>query len=106
MKGYLMVSIVIPSRSDQWLQKTVDDLLGKAEGDVEVIVVYDGRWADPILRDDPRVIQIHHGEVHNNLGMRESINAGVLISSGEYLMVIDEQCMVDQGYDVKLAHDC
>lgn len=101
-----MTSVIIPSRSDQYLQKTVDDLLGKAEGEVEVIVVYDGRWADPILRDDPRVIQIHHGEVHNNLGMRESINAGVLISSGEYLMVIDEQCMVDQGYDVKLAHDC
>lgn len=101
-----MLSIIIPSRSDQYLQKTVDDLLNKAEGEVEVIVVYDGRWADPILRDDPRVIQVHHGEVHNNLGMRESINAGVRISIGSYLMVIDEQCGVDQGYDVKLAADC
>lgn len=38
-----MLSVVIPSRSDQWLQKTVDDLFSKAEGEVEVIVVYDGR---------------------------------------------------------------
>ena len=101
-----MVSVVIPSRSDSYLQKTVDDVLSKAEGEVEVIVIYDGRWADPILKDDPRLVQLHHGEVHNNIGMRGSINAGVAISRGEYLMILDEQCMVDQGFDVKLIADC
>lgn len=101
-----MLSAVIPSRSDQYLQKTVDDLLAKAEGKVEVIVVYDGRWADTILRDDPRLIQLHHGTMHDNYGMRASINAGVRISKGEHLLIIDEQCGVDQGYDVKLAADC
>ena len=103
-----MVSVIIPSRSAQYLKQTVNDLLTKAEGEVEVIVVYDGRWPEPeeMPPDDPRLIQIHHGEIHNNLGMRESINAGVAVSSGEYLMVIDEQCMVDQGYDKKLAADC
>lgn len=100
------LSVVIPSRSDQYLQKTVDDLFLKAEDSIEVIVVYDGRWADPILKDDPRLIQVHHGEVHNNYGMRASINAGMSIASGEYVMKIDEQCMVDQGFDVKLAKDC
>lgn len=101
-----MLSVVIPSRSDQWLQKTVDDLFNKAEDEVEVIVVYDGRWPDPILRDDPRLVQIHHGVIHDNVGMRGSINAGVAVSKGEYLMILDEQCGVDQGYDVKLAADC
>src|SRR5665213_1214818 len=103
-----MVSIIIPSRSAQWLKKTVEDLLNKAEGEVEVIVVYDGRWPEPneMPPQDKRVIQIHHGEIFNNLGMRASINAGVAISHGEYLMVLDEQCGVDQGYDVKLATDC
>lgn len=103
-----MVSIIIPSRSAQWLKKTVEDLLSKAEGSVEIIVVLDGRWPEPheMPPDDPRVIQIHHGEIHDNLGMRESINAGVRIAKGDYLMVIDEQCAVDQGYDVKLAADC
>ena len=101
-----MLSVVIPSRSDQWLQKTVDDLFNKAEGEVEVVVVYDGRWADPILKDNPRLVQIHHGVIHDNLGMRASINAGVAVSKGEYLLIIDEQCGVDQGYDVKLVADC
>lgn len=101
-----MLSVIIPSRSDQYLQKTVDDLLQKAEGEIEVIVVYDGRWADPILRDDPRLVQIHHGLLHDNPGMRASINAGMSIARGDYVMKIDEQCMVDQGFDLKLIADC
>lgn len=101
-----MLSVIIPSRSDQYLQQTVSDLLGKAEGDIEVIVVYDGRWPEKPLTDDPRLVQVHHGVIHDNYGMRASINAGVNISRGEYLLIIDEQCMVDQGYDLKLAADC
>lgn len=103
-----MVSVIIPSRSAQWLRKTVGDLFQKAEGEIEVIVVYDGRWPEPqeMPSDDPRLIQLHHGEVHNNYGMRASINAGVELSTGEYIMILDEQCGVDQGFDVKLAKDC
>src|SRR5665213_3505001 len=103
-----MLSAIIPSRSAQWLKKTVDDLLAKAEGEVEVIVVYDGRWpdADEMPTDDPRVIQMYHGLMHDNYGMRASINAAVKLSRGDYLFIIDEQCGVDQGYDVKLAADC
>lgn len=101
-----MVSVIIPSRSDQFLQQTVDDLLEKAEGEIEVIVVLDGYWPNPILRDDPRVVVLHHGIVHNNVGMRGSINTGADIARGDYIMKIDEHCMVDQGYDVKLAADC
>lgn len=104
----MSVSVVIPSRSAQWLAKTVNDLLTKAEGEIEVIVVYDGRWPESqeFPLDDPRLIQIHHGELHNHYGMRASINLGVAISRGDYLLVIDEQCAVDQGYDIKLVADC
>lgn len=103
-----MVSVIIPSRSAQWLKKTVQDLLDKAEGEVEVIIVYDGRWPEPseMPPNDPRVHQIYMGEIHNHKGMRACINAGVRYSKGDYILVIDEQCGVDQGYDVKLAKDC
>ena len=99
-----MLSIIIPSRSPQYLQQTIDDLLTKAEGPVEIIVVMDGLWAP--LKDDPRVIILHHGGVHASKGMRASINAGVAISTGTHIMKIDEHCTVDQGYDVKLKADC
>lgn len=103
-----MVSCIIPSRSAQWLSKTVNDLLTKAQGEVEVIVVYDGRWPEPheMPADDPRLIQIHHGVLHDNLGMRASINAGVAIAKGNYLLIIDEQCAVSKGYDIRLSSIC
>lgn len=101
-----MVSIVIPSRVDQYLQQTVDDLLAKAGGEVEVIVVLDGYWPSPILKNDPRVIIVHQGELHNNLGMRKAIDAGMALARGAYVMKCDEHTMWDKGYDLKLIADC
>lgn len=101
-----VVSIIIASRVDQYLQKTVDDLLAKAEGEVEIIVVLDGYWPNPILKDDPRVIIVHQGIIHDNVGMRGCINAAIDIARGDFVMKIDEHCMVAKGYDVKLAADC
>lgn len=101
-----MLSVIIPSRQPEFLQRTVDELLAKAEGEVEVIVCSDGVWPDPMLKPDPRVVIFHHGEVHNNVGMRGSINAGMRLARGDYVMKTDEHTMVDQGYDLKLIADC
>lgn len=103
-----MLSIVIPSRSPQWLRQTVEDLLKHAEEEIEVIVVLDGIWPEPheMPPEDDRVRILHHGLQHDNVGMRGSINAGMRIARGEFVMKIDEQCAVDQGFDVKLKRDC
>ena len=95
-----MLSAIIPSRQPQYLQKTIDDLLAKAEGEIEVIVVLDGIWPDVPIKDDPRVHIIHHGTPHDSLGMRESINRGVSLSKGEYIMKTDEHCLFSPGFDV------
>jgi len=100
------LSVIIPSRQGPYLQQTIDDLLSKAEEEIEVIVVLDGWWPSPMIRDDKRVKVIHHGTQHNSRGMRHSINVGMAISKGKYVMKIDEHCMVDQGFDVKLKADC
>lgn len=99
-----MLSVVIPSRSPQYLQRTVDDLLEKAGGEIEIIVVLDGIWHQ--LKDDPRVVVIHHGEVHNNIGMRGSINLGMAIARGDYVMKVDEHTMVGKDFDLILSADC
>ncbi len=96
-----MISIIIPSRNEQFLQKTIEDVLAKAKGDIEVIAVLDGYWT--ALRDDKRVKIIHKGE---SKGMRAGINSGVAIARGEFIMKLDGHCMVDEGFDVKLAEDC
>lgn len=99
-----MLSIIIPSRNEQFLQKTIDDLLAKAKGEVEIIVVLDGVWQE--IKDDPRVKILHHGEVHNNFGLRDSVNAGMRIARGEYVMKADGHTMWDEGFDLKLIEDC
>ena len=102
-----LLSIIIPDRNGQpYLSKTIDDILAKAGGNIEIIVVMDGVWADPPLKYDKRVKIIHHGTVHNNLGMRESINRGIAISKGKYIMKCDEHVMFDKDFDLKLKIDC
>lgn len=98
-----MLSIIIPSRRERWLDKTIADLYSKAHGEVEVIVVLDGVWQDIA---DPRVKVIHQGTPGETRGMREAINAGMALASGEWVMKCDGHTMWDEGYDLKLIADC
>lgn len=98
-----MVSIVIPSRNEQFLGKTIEDLLAKAKGEIEIIAILDGYWPEPAIVNDPRVILLHRGK---SRGMRNGINSAVAIAKGDYIMKIDAHCMVSEGYDVDLASSC
>lgn len=98
-----MLSIIIPARNEPFLQPTIDELTQKAEGDIEIIVVLDGYWPSPALKENPFLKLIHRGE---SRGMRNAINSAVAIAQGEHIMKIDAHCMVDQGYDTKLIADC
>ena len=99
-----MLSIVIPSRNEPYLQKTIQDLLTKASGEIQIIAVLDGYWEDiKKYVNDKRVTYIHFT---NSRGMRNAINSGVSIAKGEYILKCDAHCLFDQGYDVKLIEDC
>jgi glycosyltransferase involved in cell wall biosynthesis len=96
------VSVVVPSRNETYLTATVKDLIAKARGDIEVIVLLENYLPEEFVHDG-RVIYVYSGRVR---GLRGSSNLGVSIASGEYVMKIDAHCMFDRGYDVKLAEDC
>lgn len=98
------VSIVIPSRNEIFLQKTIEELLLKARDDIEIIAVLDGYYPPKEeIVDDKRVIYLHKGQAE---GMRPGINSAVAIASGKYIMKIDAHCMVAEGFDVTLKADC
>lgn len=97
-----MISVVIPSRNERFLQNTIDDVLSKAKGTIEVIVILEGYWPTPPLKDDPRVKLIHFGTPH---GMRAAINAGVALAQGKYILKMDGHCMVEEGYDLTLIEN-
>lgn len=95
------VSVIIPSRNEQFLVPTVQDVLAKARGDIEILVVLDGYW-ELGLPADPRLRVLHHGRA---LGMRSAINAAVAISRGAYLLKADAHTLWDEGFDLKLQAD-
>ena len=98
-----MLSVIIPARNEQFLVPTVKDILAKATGEVEVVVVLDGYWPDPPLPSDKRIIQIHRGK---SAGMRSAINAAAEVAKGEYLMKLDAHCMLAEGFDETLSTEC
>jgi glycosyltransferase involved in cell wall biosynthesis len=95
------LSILIPARNEPFLQQTIDDLLFKARGDIEIIVVLDGY--KPSLKEDPKVIVIYK---ENPGGMRAGINSAVEVSTGDYLMKLDAHCLLGEGFDTILINDC
>ncbi len=98
-----LISVIIPSRNEPFLKKTILDLLEKAEGDIEIIVNLDGYWMLPEdIIDNPKVIYIHRTQA---LGMRAGINSGVAIAKGEYIMKTDAHCSFAQGFDTVLKAD-
>ncbi len=99
-----MLSLIIPSRKERWLTQTINELLSRAEGEVEIIVGFDGVSQE--LPDDPRIKSFLHGDEHKSIGMRDTINKAVEMAEGEYIMKIDGHCMVGPGYDLKLIADC
>lgn len=102
-RGALRTSIIIPSRGEKFLVPTVKDVLAKARGDVEVLVVLDGYWPNPPLPDDKRVRVLHKGQAE---GMRPAINDAAAVATGNLLMKLDAHCMLAEGFDVALAADC
>jgi len=98
-----IISIVIPSRNEKYLSKTILDILNKAETDVEVIAILDGYWEkseDTIV--DKRVKYIHNGKP---TGMRDCVNKGVKIASGKYLLKCDAHVMFAKGFDKVLIEN-
>jgi ribosomal protein L37E len=96
------LSIIIPARSEMFLMHTVEDLLKNIRGNTEIIVVLDGYWPAPPLRDDPRVTIIHNTET---VGQRAATNQGVKLSNAKYVAKCDAHCSFDEGFDVKLLAD-
>jgi len=89
------VSVIIPSREERFLNRTIQDIQERFKGNFEIIVTLDGGWTEPI----EGVKYIYNKEAK---GMRTAINQAVAQAIGEYIMKLDAHCMVDEGIDEKL----
>ena len=91
--------MLVPSRNEMWLRRTIEDVLANSRADTEVIVVLDGAWAEPELQQHPRVTVIYHPE---SVGQRAAVNEAARISEARYVMKLDAHCSLAEGFDVEL----
>lgn len=98
----MVLSCIIPSFTDHLFPKTVTSILESAVGDIEVIPVMDG-WVCYDLPKDPRVKPI---VLPVNKGMRNAVNAGLAVATGDYIMKSDAHCLYAKGYDKELVESC
>lgn len=93
------LSILIPSRNEMFLSKTVEDILANIEANTEVIAVLDGAPANPSIPQHPRVNVIY---VSKSIGQRAATNLACKLSRAKYVMKVDAHCSFDKGFDRKM----
>lgn len=94
----MRLSIIIPARNEEFLGRTIQDILQNIEGETEIIAVLDGYWPDSGIPDDDRLTLIHH----KSIGQRAACNEAVRVSQAKYILKCDAHCAFDKGFDVKL----
>jgi len=97
------LAVIIPARNEDLLQRTIEDVLENATGDIEVIAVLDGYEADPPLKLHPNLKVIHN---RRSIGQRQSINKAARETDAKYIMKLDAHCAVAKGFDEVLKRDC
>ena len=95
------LSIVIPSRNEEFLKNTIDDILKNKRGNTEIIVGLDGQWPVTPLEQHPDINVIYFNE---SIGQRAITNQCVRISKAKYIAKVDAHCGFDEGFDVKLMN--
>lgn len=99
-----MVSIIITARNEKYLERTIREVLDKAKGEIEVIVILDGYVPNPQIDAKDNRVVFHHFE--KSIGQRAAINYGAKVAKGKFIFKIDAHTALDKGFDVKLAKDC
>lgn len=97
--GAKELSILIPSRNEMFLARTIEDILEHIEADTEIIAVLDGAWADPPIPQHERVNVIY---IPESIGQRAATNLAAKLSKAKYIMKVDAHCSFDQGFDRKM----
>ena len=97
------VSIIIPSRNEEYLSRTVDEVFNKATGEMEVIVILDGTTKHSIPKQRQGLTII---KKQDSKGLRSAIKDASNIAKGKYLLKMDAHSAVSKGFDEVLKKDC
>ena len=93
------LTVMIPARNEEFLQRTIQDVLEHIKGNTEIIVILDGYLPNPPLKYDPKVTIIYNPVA---VGQRKAARQAASLAKGKYVMKIDAHVALDDGFDVKM----
>lgn len=95
------VSVIVPIyKVEQYIEKCVQSIMQQDHQNIEIILVDDGSpdscgiMIDALEKKDSRITVIHKA----NGGVSSARNAGLLKSTGDYIMFVDGDDWVEQDY--------
>ena len=88
------VSIIIPSRSEKYLKRTLDNIYENATGDFEVIVGFNGEPFEDLSY--PTLTSVF---MPQNIGLKPMINHLANMAKGKYIYKSDAHCAFGKGFD-------
>lgn len=101
-----MISIVIPSKNEKFLQRTILDILEKATGEIEIFPVLDGYTIPEEEKVKDSRVKYILAAPKSYSQKRQAINTVVnKHAQGEYVMSVDAHCMFAKGFDEQLVKD-
>lgn len=101
----MKLSILIPSKNEPYLQKTIDDIFEHAEGDFEVLIGLDEWDGDVHKLPSPRGGKLKYHGYKKSVGQRRLTNELAREAKGEYVMKIDAHVSFSQGFDTALLSE-
>ncbi len=90
------LSILIPSRNEIFLARTIQDILEHIEADTEIIAALDGYWPEDGIPQHGRLTLLHFPD---SIGQRAATNAAARAARGKYVLKCDAHCAFAQGFD-------
>lgn len=96
------LSILIPSRNEEFLSLTVENILKQKRGNTEILIGLDGQWSNPGIEDHPDITILYYPE---SIGQRAMTNQLCRLSQAKYVAKVDAHCCFDEGFDIKLMED-
>ena len=99
----MQLSICIPSRNEEFIGITIQNILDNIEADTEIIAILDG-YDTPIpkLPESPRVRVI---KLDKSIGQRAATNLACKLSDAKYIMKADAHLAFSKGFDRVLIED-
>jgi len=93
------LSILIPARNEEFLGRTIQDILEHTSDKTEIIAVLDGYLPDPPLPVSSRVTVIYNPV---SVGQRAGANQAARLSNAKYLIKLDAHCAISENFDTEM----